>query len=444
MEKTLSALLWGLSKNTIDKVEEYRKKGALIQTKTMFVKPKVQNFVYKEGAASYQTSFEYVEKEEWHWKDQHDFSQNVIKQVPEYADCLTEISKKYKVTEGQAEFWLSRFIQILARRAVEPVSEEYIVDQITTFISDLEKSPMDWRIKIWLEGIWAEEEKYELDNGVVLRQSGPSDIEVEMPFDMPPVYHAPGFPEVSSSFLEFGFRGRENMEAQREVELILDAFRLFRVGSVTASRTKMSPKSFINFGGTTFSTSPKSVHYRYKFTSNDIKPFSSLLNKMKPLLPIPFETPADSLSIAFQRYKDALLQPVTTESQITSVITCLEALYLKADERMELSHRLGQRVSALLRFHGFTPLEVYNDVRQAYDIRSTFIHGSQIEKEKQQSAQKLCKEIMEYARVSLLILFQLKDAEKDKVINRLDNSLLDENALQKAKELARKDIIITK
>jgi hypothetical protein len=173
-------------------------------------------------------------------------------------------------------------------------------------------------------------------------------------------------------------------------------------------------------------------------------PFSSLLNKMKRLLPIPFETPADSLSIAFQRYKDALLQPVTTESQITSLITCLEALYLKADERMELTHRLGQRVSALLRFHGFTPLEVYNDVRQAYDIRSTFIHGSQIEKEKQQSAQELCKEIMEYARVSLLIFFQLKDAEKDKVINRLDNSLLDENALQKVKGLARKDIMITK
>jgi hypothetical protein len=446
MDKTVSGILWRLSKNVIDKVNEYRKKGALIQTKTLYVKPKVENFVYKEGGASYTTSFEHVEKEEWHWKDQFDFLQDVIKKFPEYPECAAEISKKYKIAEKQAEFWLSRFIQLLAQRAVEPISEEDIVDQITTFISDLEKSPIDWKIKVWLDGIWAEEEKYELENGMVLRQPGLSDIEVEQPFDMLPVYHVPGLPEVSSSIMELAFRGRENAEAQREVDLILDTLRLFRLGSVSAARTEMSPKSFTNFGGMFFSTSRVAIHYKYKFGSGDKENFVNLMKKIEGSLPRPLDAvgDVDSISIAFQRYKDALLQSVTVESQITSVITCLEALYLKADERMELSHRLGQRVSALLRFHGFIPLEVYNDVRQAYDIRSTFIHGSQIGKEKQQSAQKLCKEIMEYARVSLLIFFQLKDLEKDKMINRLDNSLLDENAFQKAKELASNDVIITR
>jgi len=44
----------------------------------------------------------------------------------------------------------------------------------------------------------------------------------------------------------------------------------------------------------------------------------------------------------------------------------------------------------------------------------------------------------------LLVFFQLKDTtDKDKFINKLDNSLLDEKALAKLKELFGKEIIVT-
>ena len=132
------------------------------------------------------------------------------------------------------------------------------------------------------------------------------------------------------------------------------------------------------------------------------------------------------------------------ENRITSAITCFEALYLKGKEREELSHRLCQRAAALLRLMDFTPLEVYNKLNQAYDIRSTFIHGSQSEFE-HQKAQDLCKTVLEYARISLLIFFQLKEAiNKEELINKLDNSLLDDRALIKIKELIGDNIIITK
>lgn len=134
-EKTLSSLLWGLAKNIVEKVRDALAKGELIKTKAVYMKPKIEKFEYKEGSANYQTSFNYLEREEWHWRDQHDFTQKIVKQFPEYSDSVKEITKKYKVSEGQSEFWLSRFVQILTRKAIEPLSDEFLVDQVTTFVT---------------------------------------------------------------------------------------------------------------------------------------------------------------------------------------------------------------------------------------------------------------------------------------------------------------------
>jgi len=119
------------------------------------------------------------------------------------------------------------------------------------------------------------------------------------------------------------------------------------------------------------------------------------------------------------------LKPESIENRITFVINCLEALYLKREERAELSHRLGQRVSAILRHLDFIPIEVYRDIIKAYDIRSNYIHG-QIEPEKHGDATKLEKKVFEYARISLLVFIQLMPRySKEEIINRADNSLLD-------------------
>lgn len=446
--KPLSTLLWELSRKTIQKVEEYRAKGALVQTKTLYVKRKVDKFDYDKGTSSHRSSFEYVEKEEWHWTDQFEFIEKVVKEFTEYLDCVKEISKRCDVIENQAEFWLSRFIQILSREAVEGISDESLVDHVTTFIGDIDKAPVEWNLKVWLEGIWPEDKKYELETGVILRQPNASDLEVENPFELFPAFYSPlTLPQISSSVMEFTFRCKESIEVQREIELLLDVLRLFRLGSVSAVRTEMQPKSFINPGGVSGPNLPRGTPYRYKFTLGDVEKLTLLIRRVKPLLPQPFDassTDLDPLTIAFQRYKDALLQHGTIEGRITSVITCLEALYLKSEERAELSHRLAQRVSALLRHFNFKSLEVFNKISEAYEIRSSFIHGSHVEKEKQQSAGKLWESIMEYARVSLLTFFQLKDTlEKERIINKLDNSLLDQNALQKTKEDLSKDILIS-
>ena len=51
---------------------------------------------------------------------------------------------------------------------------------------------------------------------------------------------------------------------------------------------------------------------------------------------------------------------------------------------------------------------------------------------------------MEYARLSLVIFFQLKQLmDKERLLNKLDNSLLDGNAQAKLRETVTKDILVS-
>jgi hypothetical protein len=77
---------------------------------------------------------------------------------------------------------------------------------------------------------------------------------------------------------------------------------------------------------------------------------------------------------------------------------------------MELSHRFSQRTALLLRLFRlfrFNALEVYEEVIQLYEIRSTFIHSSLIKNQLRKPLDKLCGTIFEYSCVSVLIFIQL-------------------------------------
>jgi hypothetical protein len=82
----------------------------------------------------------------------------------------------------------------------------------------------------------------------------------------------------------------------------------------------------------------------------------------------------------------------------------------------------------------FNPIEVYNKLIQAYDVRSTFVHGGTIEPEVKKGLQKMARTTAEYARVSLLVFFTLKgQVEKEKLISTVDHSLFDAKAAEKLK-----------
>jgi len=445
-EKEIPSRLWLLLKKTIDKVREYKDKGQLLKASNLYIKPKIERFDYKEGNISWQMSHIPIVKKEWDLKNHHDFIEKVVKQIPSYHEVVLGISKKYDIEEHQVDFWLEQFAYKLTREALGGLNEEALVNDIAIFIGDLEKSPVEWQIKTCVNGIWLEDDEYKIYEGLKIRRPVPSDLEIERrAFDLFPIT-TPVLGETPSAVLELIYRCREEVEFQNEIENILNCLRLFNVGSVFAIRTEPHPRSILRVGGILSSIQRFSPTYKYPLSEQDIPKLRKLIEKIKPLLPQRFLPlaleEATPINIALQRYNDALLKPERIESRITSAITCLEALYLGRQERAELSRRLGQRASAVLRLFDLTPLEVYNTLNRAYEIRSVFIHGSQIGAEEHKGAAELAEKVLEYARVSLLVFLQLKPLiDKEKFINRIDNALLDENACSKLEKLIKENYI---
>jgi len=120
----------------------------------------------------------------------------------------------------------------------------------------------------------------------------------------------------------------------------------------------------------------------------------------------------------------------------------LEALYL-GRESGELTHRLNQRTAALLRQKtDENGPKIYQTVKDAYSIRSAFVHGNVESKKRRKKAHGLSEPILGYARKSLLIFLQLRKVRsKKEFLNLIDKSLLDETAHKELVDLVKPVVV---
>lgn len=442
-KKRISAKLWHFSKKISEKANEYKNKRKIIKRRKLYIKAKVTNFDYKEGNIKLERSIDRIQKKEWDWFQLFDFIETVIRQSKEYQNIVSEISKERKMPQMEADCWLFKFAQKLTYRILENATDKILEDHITAFVSDLEKAAVEWKTKIWIQGIWLEDKDYDIYSGLKIRKTRPSDLEEETIFGG--TFQFPfGITRIPTAILELTFKAKEQGEIWDEIEMILNCFRLFRLGSVFSEREDMEPKSILRVGGTITKWPIFTAIYKYRINKKDIPKLRDLLKKVRNLLPKKYLQgilpKRDAVFFSLQRYNEAVLKQGSVESRITSTITCLEALYLKREESMELSHRLSQRTSGLLRLFNFAPLEVYSTVKRAYKIRSGFIHGSQSKPAEHKNNVRLLESVLNYARVSILVFLQVKSLiGKDELVDQIDNSLLDGNACSKLERFIREN-----
>ncbi len=440
---TVSAKLWRLSAVIVELVKKLQTEGGIVRERRVYVKPKFSEFEFKDGAIGKQSwTYEYMEKDEWHWRDEFKFLENTVKKLPEYVDSFKLISRTYGMNESQAEFNLSRFAQILSHKSLKEVNHEDIVHLITTFVADLEGSPHQWYVTIWLNGIWTKEPEVTISDGLKLRQPTQADFEIERPFDPTPLALDPqplaGFGQ-PTAILEMRKRSKGQPELSFDIENLIVTLRLFRVGSVSPLRSFWNSDSVVGFGS--FRMGPSLVLIpgdKYQVSESDLDSLVKFLNRVRPLIPqeiIRGGETTDDIVTSIQRFNDAMLKPEPPESRIAFCIMSLEALYLKSGEHAELEHRLSQRVSKMLGIFGHEPMEVYNRMKQSYDIRSKFVHGEPLRKEDRQYAAENLSKMLEYGRASIVAYLQLREkTTKEQFLNLIDNSLLSPAAHSKLTE----------
>jgi hypothetical protein len=367
----------------------------------------------------------------------------------EHIACLDCISEICGIKQHEAHGILRQFIMQLANLVLEndDTSDAYLSKLIASFVDDLGKEP-DWTFKIWLSGIWIEQPQITMNEAATLRQPIPSDFEVEIPFAQSPLHNQDIDYSSVMSVLEITVRESSHIEADAEIINYTNLLKLFRLGQIVRLKYTTSTNRLTgsHHGTSITSYGPQYSRYKYEFKPDDVDTFAKYYKRVGPHIATLREKDT-FINIAYSRYESASFS--ARENCIASAISCLEALYLGGDDG-EYSHRLSQRAAALLRvFTSDLGPDIYKKVKDAYGIRSKFVHGA-VEGKKERkknsrrnNAHNLSVPILNYARVSLLVFLQLRGRKsKEDFLILIDRSLLDETAHKELVELV-KSVVVT-
>ncbi len=441
-ETEINKLLWSFSEKVVSKLDEYRKEGGLLSEPVTYEVAKLTAFEYKDGNISHTTSFNLEKRQVLSWANQFHYIDNELKTLDEYSSLVEKLAEYYEESSFWADFHLIQYIHALVRKAVNPLSGEDLNQIIVQFLKILENSPQQMHIQAWIEGILIDSEAYTIHKGIKLRRIQKSDLEYENMLTPTILHKKP--PKVTPVILEMKIRGRETREAQEELDLILSILRLYRVGCVYSSHTKIEKESSL-WGGFVTTGDGRICSLRYTLSSDELDNLSAFIDRMYTITPSVLKrmdsekiTPMD---VSFDRYNEGIAKSYPVEASIASTISCMESLLFRENEQSELARTLAQRVASLLQHFGLNPVEVYNKMKRAYDIRSRYVHGGFVEKKQRGNLGDFRKSILNFARLCLIVYLQINDKQRTSLISQLDNSLLSDTAKTRVAETVSKLIV---
>ncbi|MGA7076092.1 MAG: hypothetical protein WBZ42_06065 [Halobacteriota archaeon] len=376
-----------------------------------------------------------------------------VEKLPEYEEILSEI-EKHNRDKQEAIRLLDTFTYNISGFLFQGLKDEELTDLVKAFVKDIERKPPQWFFEIWINGIRlicddSTECDWEIFDGLRIRRPVKSDFEFELES-----WRSSELTERRSSsdaILELSCEpkaaGRESeQELKSRVAQLITGLQLFRLGRVYILRSRSYAHWQTPFLLPTPLLSARLFrhNYWYALSEKEIPQLRDFIEKVVPLLPKkiggqkPKEDDVDvPISIAAERFNDALIGLGSIEQQITSACMCLEALYL--DDKTEVAHKLKLRVAKLLGLVGVEPIDVCRDLKHAYNIRSSFLHGSLIKHKAAINPPELAKRTIDHARRSLVIYLLAKQLldEKGKLsdgkplkkglIKRIDMSMVDQH-----------------
>lgn len=428
METNLPDLLRQLALTVKETIDEGISNGTIQHEEEVYRRRKVDKFQYTDkGITELSTHGEYITKPLWIKAANR--LQESIEKSEEYSSALEKLAtifgEKDIVSHG-----LENFVKkIIHRRLYDSKFDDADIDAlITTFLKDLRGEPVKCRADAELDGIILQPERIDIVDGIKLRQPKIEDLEKEYPAEIFMIRFLPH----PSAILNIEFLGRQPHEIQRRVEHAVALFRLFKVGSVKYISYRMYSDSMTTLvGGILSSGNTQAALESYLITLDDVSKLKNFWLKVSDSIPKSFYdtaiTKADYTTIAYNRYSDALLQNGILERRIANAVMGLESLFFKPHREMsELAYRLRIRVSKLLGLLGYDPYEVKEKIKEAYGIRSIFLHGGHLDynKKKYEDIKALVFSVLDYLRISIVanLLIHMK---KDEFIDLIDDSLID-------------------
>lgn len=414
------------------KVDESLKKGEIkkVEINQDYFKWKIDKFEYSmdSGLASGATG-QYLTKTQTICSHNLDTALSNSSEFKSFVDRLKEIYHTQDV-----QFKLQSFLRFIIQDYLD--DKQVKQELIDLFIKELNDEPTRVKATIRLQGVTVEGQPIKLFNSCTLRRITPADVEEEIPVHIPFFNISNQIHNHVTAILEIEKDVLNAVDIQKEVEKAILTLRLFKVGGVTNISYSLSAKTITRFIGGTLSsgqnlTIPRETLKVYTKDADKIKQFWKEFNALNhgSLLGMSQSTELENIQFAYQRYCDSLFSVGLFEQQVASAIIGLESLYLNDSE--ELSRFLRLRISKFLGLAGLNPQHIQSVLKDAYDVRSYFVHGNKIDYKKRRKIQNkyktendFLKEVLEYLRLSIIILLSMH-RQKDELIDLIDDSFID-------------------
>lgn len=299
------------------------------------------------------------------------------------------------------------------------------------FLDDLEDKPASFHVTARMIGIVPEGTELTLSDGVKLRRVREEDLTYEVP-----VYglgYERNFLSPPDSILEVSLNTQYVNEVQNKIERLAILFSLYRETCANYERYSIQTKSYGQMGGTISKNVQSSIEPKITIKKSDLVSFTAFINYFEPRIPEALiqGKPLDPLDISIKRYLESIRESLGIEEKITRAVMGLEALFLENES--ELKFRLALRTSLLLGYLNEDPTKVFEKVSEAYDYRSSHVHGSVLSPEKQLRAKEVLDHVWRCLRKTIL-LWIVEDissvAKKRQFLKQIDSALISENARQ--------------
>ncbi len=394
---------------------------------------KVEDFAYSDtGIISSRANGEYLSKDSWLRTSVK--IKEAIENDTDYIKSLEEISTlSLKCTSIKAS--VSTFVGKIIHEYLNDERKSFNEALMTQrFVDDIQGKPVLLKAEVYLQGVALKIENIELSSGITIRKPVKADLEKESPYYLPLPTMSLSVPN-PSAIVNIEFLGKKMLDIQKKVNQLIVILRLYKVGSIKyiSYKTRSDSMTDLMMGGTITSGGYEQTLETALLGESDIEKIKAFWDIAENNLPQNlFSLDAkeiNPISLAYDRYSDALMHNGLIERRIANVIMGLEALLGNVES--ELSYRLSLRVAKVMSILGYDPHEVRRIVKDAYNIRSLFAHGRHLSHKEKRSLEGKYKDVktvllitMNYLR-QIIILMALSRRDNDEFIDLVDDSFID-------------------
>ncbi len=366
-----------------------------------------------------------------------------FKKLEEFQEIIKLVQDNINLPQEKIEKLIQEFLKFSLNKCREKSCEKEIEYLIEYLYNDLMKNPFVYTIKSYLLGIELEDDSYKIRDDLIIRKANSFDFECNdigeynnmlqsYSFQFPPVILEYTF--ISNYYNEYIVDYTRPQELGIEMSFIDIAFILFRCGPVFRNKTISKINSIFPRESITTGFTPRRTTEKYFISKDHVKDLKKIFKifqdeEIRKIFYISNKK-SKFLQIALNRYQNSYLFAENREQRITSLISCLEALFSVGGQ--ELKRSLSQKVSIILKAIGYNPLNIFENISLAYNIRNNYSHGSVVNlREKLKGKDNFLKNLYEFTRLCLLISIQInKIMGKKKWLKLIDQALLDDQSFE--------------